>query len=70
MAGRPAANFRSGDAFFVFDSDLTIVSWNRAAEELTGVSADDAVGRFAGKCSVAMMSVATLSATEAARPHG
>lgn len=45
MAGRPAAKFRSGDAFLVFDSDLTIVSWNRAAEELTGVSADDAVGR-------------------------
>jgi PAS domain S-box-containing protein len=29
----------------VIDADLTIVSWNRAAEELTGVSGDEAVGR-------------------------
>ena len=40
-----AKTFRSGDALFAFDADLTIVSWNRAAEELTGVSADAAVGR-------------------------
>ena len=45
MPGRPARNFRSGDALFAFDSDLAIVSWNCAAEELTGVSADEAVGR-------------------------
>lgn len=45
MAGRPAATFRSGDALFAFDSDLLIVSWNRGAEELTGLSADEAVGR-------------------------
>jgi PAS domain S-box-containing protein len=45
MAAQPAADFRSGDALFAFDSDLTIVSWNRAAEELTGVSADEAIGR-------------------------
>jgi PAS domain S-box-containing protein len=38
--------FRSGDALFTFESDLTIVSWNPAAEELTGVSADEAVGRY------------------------
>ena len=42
---RSAVAFRSGDALFAFDADLTVVSWNRAAEELTGVSADDAVGR-------------------------
>jgi PAS domain S-box-containing protein len=46
MVGRPAVDFRSGDAFFVFDSDLTILAWNRAAEELTGISADEAVGRY------------------------
>jgi DNA-binding CsgD family transcriptional regulator len=46
MAGQPATTIRCGDALFAFDSDLTIVSWNRAAEELTGVSADEAVGRF------------------------
>ena len=46
MAGPPAADFRSGDALFAFDSDLAIVSWNRAAEELTGVSAEGAVGSF------------------------
>lgn len=46
MAERPAKAFRSGDALIAFDADLTIVSWNRAAEELTGVSADEAVGRY------------------------
>lgn len=46
MAGRPAADFRSGDALFAFDSDLAIVSWNHAAEELTGVSTEEAVGSF------------------------
>ena len=46
MARRPPKTFRSGDALFAFDPDLTIVSWNRAAEELTGVSADAAVGRY------------------------
>jgi DNA-binding CsgD family transcriptional regulator len=46
MAGQPAADFRSGDALFAFDSDLAIVSWNRGAEELTGVPPDEAVGRL------------------------
>ena len=46
MAGRPVTDFQSGDALFAFDSDLAIVSWNRAAEELTGVSAEGAVGNF------------------------
>jgi DNA-binding CsgD family transcriptional regulator len=46
MAGRPAADFRSGDAVFAFDSDLAILSWNHAAEVLTGVSAEGAVGSF------------------------
>ena len=45
MVERPARTFRSGDALFAFDADLTVVSWNPAAEDLTGVSADDAVGR-------------------------
>ena len=45
MAGRPAPSVRSGDALFAFDSGLTVVSWNRAAEELTGVPAEQAVGR-------------------------
>jgi PAS domain S-box-containing protein len=45
MAQRPTKTVRSGDALFAFDPDLTIVSWNRAAEELTGVPADAAVGR-------------------------
>jgi PAS domain S-box-containing protein len=40
-----ATEFRSGDALFTFDGDLTIVGWNRAAEELTGIAAPDAVGR-------------------------
>ena len=45
MAERSARTFRSGDALFAFDADLTVVSWNRAAEALTGVSADAAIGR-------------------------
>jgi PAS domain S-box-containing protein len=39
------AEFRSGDALFAFDEQLRVVSWNEAAEELTGVSAEEAVGR-------------------------
>jgi PAS domain S-box-containing protein len=45
MVERSANAFRSGDALVAFDVDLTVVSWNRAAEELTGVSADEAVGQ-------------------------
>jgi DNA-binding CsgD family transcriptional regulator len=45
MAERSSKTFRSGDALFAFDADLTIVAWNRAAEALTGVSAEAAVGR-------------------------
>lgn len=37
-------DFRSGDALFVFDDELRIRSWNPAAEELTGVPHEDAVG--------------------------
>jgi PAS domain S-box-containing protein len=37
--------FRSGDALFVFDADQTILSWNDAAEELTGIPAAEAIGR-------------------------
>lgn len=40
-----ATEFRSGDALFTFGCDLTIVSWNSAAEELTGIPADEAVGK-------------------------
>jgi PAS domain S-box-containing protein len=46
MTERSGDRFRSGDALFAFESDLTIASWNPAAEELTGVSADEAVGRY------------------------
>jgi PAS domain S-box-containing protein len=46
MTEQPVMRFRSGDALFAFDADLTIISWNRATEELTGVSADEAVGRY------------------------
>jgi PAS domain S-box-containing protein len=46
MPERPVRAVRSGDALFAFDAELTIASWNRAAEELTGVSADEAVGRY------------------------
>ena len=49
ILGRMTVNgsqrLRSGDALFTFDPELRILSWNRAAEELTGVAAADAVGR-------------------------
>jgi PAS domain S-box-containing protein len=35
----------TGDALFVFDDELTIRSWNAAAEALTGHAAGDVVGR-------------------------
>lgn len=40
-----AETYRSGDALFAYDAELTVLAWNDAAERLTGVSADDAVGR-------------------------
>jgi DNA-binding CsgD family transcriptional regulator len=46
MAERSAETLRCGDALFAFDADLRIVSWNRAAEALTGVSVDAAIGRY------------------------
>ncbi len=33
------------DVFFAFDKDLRYTYWNRASEELTGVSAQDALGK-------------------------
>jgi DNA-binding CsgD family transcriptional regulator len=36
---------RSGAALFTFDERQTVLSWNRAAEELTGLRAEDVVGR-------------------------
>jgi PAS domain S-box-containing protein len=38
-------DIRSGDAVFCFGDDLTILSWNEAAEKLTGISSAEAVGR-------------------------
>jgi len=37
--------FSSGAPLFVFDEQLRILSWNEAAEELTGISADAAIGQ-------------------------
>jgi DNA-binding CsgD family transcriptional regulator len=37
--------FRTGDPLFTVNSALTVVSWNRAAERLTGVQAAEARGR-------------------------
>lgn len=41
----PARDLRSGDPLFATDRTLQIVVWNAAAEELTGIPADEAVGR-------------------------
>ena len=34
-----------GDVFFAFDRELRYIYWNRASEELTGISAKDALGK-------------------------
>jgi DNA-binding CsgD family transcriptional regulator len=38
--------FRSGDSLFTFGEDLRVRTWNGAAEKLTGIPAEEAVGRF------------------------
>jgi PAS domain S-box-containing protein len=35
----------SGEAVIAFQEDLSVVSWNEAAEKLTGISADEAIGQ-------------------------
>jgi PAS domain S-box-containing protein len=39
-------DFRSADPLMAFDDDLRVLSWNEAAESLTGIPAGDAVGRY------------------------
>jgi PAS domain S-box-containing protein len=39
-------DFRSGEALMAFDAELRVVSWNAAAEELTGIPEDEAIGRY------------------------
>lgn len=38
-------HFSSGDPLFAFDEELRVVSWNQAAERLTGIADADAFGR-------------------------
>ena len=40
-----AEKYRSGDALFAYDANLTVVAWNGAAERLTGISAAEAIGQ-------------------------
>lgn len=37
--------YLSGDALFAFDAELTVIAWNDAAERLTGISAEAAIGQ-------------------------
>lgn len=38
--------FHSGAALFTFDATQRIRSWNKAAEDATGIAADEVVGRY------------------------
>jgi PAS domain S-box-containing protein len=39
-------DFRTGEALMVCDAELRVLAWNEAAEELTGIAAEDAVGSY------------------------
>jgi PAS domain S-box-containing protein len=39
-----SVSVRSGDAVFSFGDDLVVLTWNEAAERLTGIPADEAIG--------------------------
>ncbi len=43
-AQQVAETYRSGDAFFAYDAGLTVLAWNEAAERLTGIPAEAAIG--------------------------
>jgi len=45
VAEQTPPGFASSAALFVFREDLRIVCWNEGAERLTGIPADEAVGR-------------------------
>jgi hypothetical protein len=59
MGEGPITAIRSGDALFAFDDDLTIVSWNRAAEELGWLPKMRSDG-VAGRCYGAISGMARL----------
>lgn len=42
---RPEGEPRSGAPLFTFDAEKCIRSWNKAAEEFTGITAEEVVGR-------------------------
>src|SRR4051812_40858590 len=43
-AGMTTLSVRSGDAVFSFGDDLRVLTWNEAAERLTGIPAEEAIG--------------------------
>src|SRR4051794_35704864 len=43
-AGMSSVSVRSGDAVFSFGDDLRVLTWNAAAERLTGIPAEEAIG--------------------------
>jgi PAS domain S-box-containing protein len=42
---RDRVGFSSGTSLFAFDEQLRVLSWNDAAEELTGIPAEEAIGQ-------------------------
>ncbi len=46
MPAGASDEFRTGDALVGFGRDLRVVSWNQAAERLTGRPAEEALGRY------------------------
>lgn len=60
----------SGDPVFTFDDELRVLSWNPAAERLTGIAEADGSVVPAGRCSGRATTTATSSATQAAPTRG
>jgi PAS domain-containing protein len=67
MLMRASENFRTGDALFAFDEKLRVLSWNKAAEVMTGFRRAKRLAASARRFSAASTKTARSSATRGAR---